>query len=282
MLARFLLPWYGGSAGVWTTSLLVFQVLVLAGYLYAHILSTRVAARHTQVRVHLALLAASLWFLPVLPGTPGDAAIAHPAASVALLVLATVGLPYLIVSSTTPLLQHWGHGGGAVARYPLFAVSNLGALGGLICYPLVIEPVLGLRAQAWLWSALYVLYGAGVAAFAVLSWRCRGALPTGGRAPSRPDPSRSSAGRLHDVALGRPAPRPVHAERTFHGDVAVGDGRLSLARELHLAGSRAYDLLILAGRRHFCHFVDEFNSSVAGADVQTARSWHWSRGRCSR
>ena len=105
MMARAILPWYGGSAGVWTTSMLFFQALLLVGYWYAHRAASGLQAR-PQAGLHAALLTGSLFLLPVIPSVPwkpgGD-----PVPGILILLAVTVGLPYFLLSTTTPLVQSW-------------------------------------------------------------------------------------------------------------------------------------------------------------------------------
>ena len=107
LLGKMILPWFGGAAGVWIVCLLFFQVVLLLGYLYAHLL-TRIFPARTQTLVHAGLLAASVLVLPILPKNswkPSDPF--HPAFHILWLLGATVGLPYFLLSSTSPLLQAW-------------------------------------------------------------------------------------------------------------------------------------------------------------------------------
>jgi hypothetical protein len=172
MIAKFILPWFGGSAAVWSASLLFFQLLLLAGYLYAHCLIRYVKPKR-QVVVHLALLVISLVTLPIIPkdywkpvgGT-------DPLLGILLLLGATVGLPYTLLSATSPLLQAWyvrTHSGAI--PYRLFALSNFGSMLALLSYPFLVEPNIALRSQARLWSL-------GFAAFAIAcglaAWKSRG------------------------------------------------------------------------------------------------------------
>src|SRR3989449_2114788 len=174
MIARFILPWFGGSPAVWTTCLLFFQVALLAGYAYAHSLADRVELRR-QALVHVALLAASLAALPIVPSLEWKAAAAagsHPVLVILSLLAGTIGAPYVLLSSTSPLLQHWfERTRPGRSPYRLFALSNLGSLLGLVAYPFVVEPLLRLRAQANLWSAAYALYAGLCAVCAVEVWR---------------------------------------------------------------------------------------------------------------
>jgi hypothetical protein len=158
MMGRYVLPWFGGGPAVWTHCLLFFQTLLLAGYAYAHWLGSR-----REAWVHMALLAASLLFLPIgsraelwKPASSGD-----PSGRILLLLAATVGGPYFLLSATGPLLQRWltlSEPGKPPWR--LYALSNLGSFLALLSYPFAMEPVLRLRTQASIWSALYVAFAA--------------------------------------------------------------------------------------------------------------------------
>jgi hypothetical protein len=156
LIGRLILPWFGGSASVWTTCMLFFQSLLLAGYAYAHAASSRLAPRR-QAWLHCALLALSLLMLPVMPAEawkPDGSE--EPITRILLLLLVTVGLPYFLLSATSPLLQAWFvRARPGADPYRLFAVSNLASLLALVGYPLVVEPLLGNRAQVYAWSAAY-------------------------------------------------------------------------------------------------------------------------------
>ena len=174
MIGRYLLPWFGGSPTVWTTCLLFFQVLLLAGYAYAHWLGSRANVR-MQGSVHIALLAISLLFLPITPRVglwkPGSSA--DPSASILLVLTATVAGPYFLLSATGPLLQRWFHlNEPDRSPWRLYALSNLGSFAALISYPFLVEPFVRLHAQVLAWSAVY-------ASFVVLcgwtAWRMRAA-----------------------------------------------------------------------------------------------------------
>src|SRR5579864_9362328 len=105
IIARIILPWFGGSAAVWTTCLLFFQSVLLLGYLYAHGLH-RALTPNAQSAVHIALMTASLAVLPILPSAAWKpAGTEDPTVRILLLLTATVGLPYLLLSTTGPLLQ---------------------------------------------------------------------------------------------------------------------------------------------------------------------------------
>lgn len=158
MLAKAILPWFGGTPAVWTTCMLFFQVLLLGGYLYAHLIATRLSPR-AQVFVHLALLLASLFFLKILPSAAwSPSGGGSPAWNILLILGANVGIPYLVLSATSPLAQAWFRGVSPRSPYRLYALSNAGSLLALLSYPFIFEPLLALKDQAALWAALYILF----------------------------------------------------------------------------------------------------------------------------
>ena len=186
-MGRYVLPWFGGGPAVWSTCLLFFQVLLAAGYAYAHWLASR-RSTHLQAGVHVALIAASLAFLPIGPRAAfwkPDAAVS-PSGWILLLLAATAGGPYFVLSSTAPLLQRW-FTWSVPEKLPwrLYALSNAGSFLALLSYPFVVEPFLRLGTQAWIWSALYVL-------FALLcgwtAWQARGVAPAPAIAKDEPAP----------------------------------------------------------------------------------------------
>lgn len=159
IIAKQILPWFGGNASVWTVCMVFFQVLLLGGYAYADALSRRVSPR-TQAIVHTVLLVASFAFLPILaadswkPDPDTD-----PAPRILALLGATIGLPYFLLSTTGPLVQAWfARGFPAGTVYRLFALSNLASLLALVAYPPLIEPRSTLQWQSYAWSALYVIF----------------------------------------------------------------------------------------------------------------------------
>jgi SAM-dependent methyltransferase len=159
LVAKEILPWFGGSAAVWTTCMLFFQLALLAGYGYAHWVTTGSAGSRAQW-IHRALLIVSVLVLPIIPldsWKPADGSI--PLWRILGLLTITVGGPYFLLASTSPLLQTWygrTHANGVPYRF--FALSNLGSMLALISYPFVIEPRTALRNQAWIWSASYVIF----------------------------------------------------------------------------------------------------------------------------
>lgn len=160
MMGKYILPWFGGGPGVWTACLLFFQVLLLAGYGYSHWLVTRLHFRR-QSELHLGLLVASLLFLPVAPRSDLGRISWNgaPTAQILLLLLASIGMPYLLLSSTGPLLQRWFHlTCPDRSPYRLYALANAGSLLGLVSYPFLIEPALTLPRQAKMWSWIYAAF----------------------------------------------------------------------------------------------------------------------------
>jgi len=173
LIAKMILPWFGGSAAVWSASMLFFQLLLLAGYAYAHI-SIRFLKPRAQMLVHVALLLASCALLPILPSPAWrPTQVGDPTARILLLLTATIGLPYFLLSSTSPLLQAWFvRRTGSKVPYRLFALSNFGSMLALVSFPFLVEPRLASRQQAFTWSGAYIVF-ALLCAFA--AWVSRAA-----------------------------------------------------------------------------------------------------------
>jgi len=156
MVARMALPRLGGAPNVWNSAMLVYQALLLGGYAYAHWLSRWPIRR--QAQIHLALFALAALTLPIglaelAPATPGMEVFWVP-----LLFAASIGAVFFMVSAQAPLMQRWyAQDPDAGEPWALYAASNLGSFGGLIAYPLLVEPYLPLHWQSWGWSAGYVL-----------------------------------------------------------------------------------------------------------------------------
>src|SRR5258708_18279313 len=168
LIGKYILPWFGGAPGVWMGCLLFFQVLLLGGYAYSHFVAMRLSPSE-QSRLHGGMLVCSVLLLILLsffwpsPITPGAAwkpqADANPLVMILRFLLISVGLPFFLLSTTGPLLQHWfSRKNPGVSPYRLYSLSNLGSLLGLLSYPLLVEPLLHLRTQAWLWSVGYLLF----------------------------------------------------------------------------------------------------------------------------
>src|SRR5579864_2312647 len=146
IIAKQILPWFGGSAAVWTTCLVFFQAALLAGYAYADWLVRRLRADRA-VRLHMLLLACAALLLPIIPAAHWKPlGTENPAWLILGLMLATIGLPYFMLSSTSPLMQAWFAQRFAQRNpYRLFALSNFASLLALIAYPFVIEPWIATR-----------------------------------------------------------------------------------------------------------------------------------------
>ena len=174
LISKYILPWFGGSPGVWTTCMLFFQVALFCGYLYAHLLVDKLSVKK-QVALHLTLMGAVLCLLPIVPDIgwkPADGE--NPSGRIMLLLAATVGLPYFVLSTTGPLLQGWyARVLPGTSPYRLYALSNAGSLLALLSYPFVFEPLIAAQQQAYLWS-----YGFG--AFALLCVGCAVTLVSSG------------------------------------------------------------------------------------------------------
>ena len=169
IIARQILPWFGGSAAVWTTCMVFFQVALLAGYFYSDWVIRRLQARQ-QAMVHTGLLIVSLAFLPIIASPafkPDDAS--QPIGRILVLLTLTIGLPYLMLATTGPLVQAWFSREFSTARvYRLYALSNLASMIALIIYPPAIEPLASGRIQAIGWS---VAYGAFAILAVLCAWR---------------------------------------------------------------------------------------------------------------
>src|SRR5713101_2948085 len=202
MVAKMILPLLGGTPAVWNTCLVFFQAILLAGYLYAHGLSRWLVPRR-QSFWHLGVLAGLFLTLPLLTfplrllqgtslsSSPPPALIvldklgihswllqtpdlARPTPWLLMLLVACVGLPFLVVSATAPLLQHWFAAtaqSGSDDPYFLYAASNSGSLLALLAYPLIVEPYLPLQHQAWAWEIGYGLLVGLIALCAFALWR---------------------------------------------------------------------------------------------------------------
>jgi hypothetical protein len=175
LIAKLILPWFGGSAAVWATCLVFFQTALLLGYLYADATIRRLSPRLQSV-VHLGLLLVSLLWLPIAPQVFWRSHVTvDPAWRILGLLTFSIGLPFLLLSSTSPLLQTW-YARRAADRSPyhLFALSNLASLLALLSFPFLIEPRLSSRHQAALWSIGYALFAL---CCALSAWISRGYGP---------------------------------------------------------------------------------------------------------
>lgn len=179
MFAKMVLPLLGGSPSVWNTAMVFFQAALLAGYAYAHVLSRRFGLR-TQLLIHLLVLVSAFLFLPVsvAQGWIPDAE-TIPVLWLLGLLAVSIGLPFLAVSATAPLMQRWFSRSGhphAADPYFLYGASNLGSILGLLGFPLVLAPMLSVQEQSLAWTAGFVVLAAMIAGSGWLVAR-RGATP---------------------------------------------------------------------------------------------------------
>jgi len=166
LIAKLILPLFGGGAAIWTACLLFFQAFLLLGYLYSHYL-TKLSSLKKQAMVHLALLLISLVFLPItinnniLLNSSLNIDIT-PLFEIVFLLIFSIGLPYLLLSSTGPLVQRWlSYQDSAKLPYKLYSLSNVASLLALLSYPFIFEPLFILSDQILFWSVGYVVFSLG-------------------------------------------------------------------------------------------------------------------------
>ncbi len=171
LIAKQILPWFGGSATVWSACLMFFQVMLVAGYAFAHLSRRLGAARQGAVVLGLGALA-MLLALPIAASpewAPPDGA--APVTRVIAVLGASVGLPVFLLASTAPLVQDWfARAEPGRSPYPLYVLSNIGSLGALIAFPTLMEPTLTIPRQGLLWSIGFIGF---VAALGWCAWRVR-------------------------------------------------------------------------------------------------------------
>ncbi|MGM9487638.1 fused MFS/spermidine synthase [Ideonella sp. YS5] len=193
IIAKQVMPWFGGASSVWTTCLMFFQIVLLAGYAYSDVATRKLAPRQ-HARLHVALLALAVLTLPIVAGEALKPDPEHaPLRDLLVLLAATVGLPYFCLSTTGPLLQAWYARLVPQGRvYRLFALSNLASLAGLLAYPFLIEPYSSSLQQSRWWSAGFVVFAALCAGCA---WVSRGVasplVASAGNEDQAPLPARS-------------------------------------------------------------------------------------------
>jgi SAM-dependent methyltransferase len=194
LFAKLILPRFGGAAAVWAACLVFFQCALLLGYLYADLTSRRLTPER-QSQLHIVLLLLSLLFLPIAPRfLQLRRAATDPASTILLLLTLSIGLPFVLLSATSPLAQIWYARASAQREpYHLFALSNLASLLALLSYPLLIEPHLAAHKQAALWSELFVVF---VLLCAAAAWLAR----AGSEQPL-------AAGTEQSETAGAPKPR---------------------------------------------------------------------------
>lgn len=174
MFTRMVVPMLGGTPAVWNTSLVFYQAVLLAGYLYAHY-SARWLGVRRQAMVHLVLLALAFTLLPVgLPEDLAPSADSNPILWLFGVLSVSVGLPFFVISATAPMLQKWfAHTDHPDSGDPyfLYSASNLGSIGALLAYPVLLEPYLRLQEQSLAWAAGYVLLAVLIGASALFMRR---------------------------------------------------------------------------------------------------------------
>ncbi|WP_300450848.1 fused MFS/spermidine synthase [Accumulibacter sp.] len=171
MVAKMILPWFGGSSSVWSICLVFFQAELLLGYLYVHLLHESFSPRRQNL-LHGVLLLLSLATLPVIANPALGSGFDNPTWSVLVVLAAAVGLPYLLLSTTGPLMQAWyARSFNSLMPYRLYALSNLASMLALLSYPLLVEPYFPVRDQAWGWSIAYVFFVVACLASAWQSWQ---------------------------------------------------------------------------------------------------------------
>jgi len=193
IIAKQILPWFGGSAAVWATCMVFFQLVLLVGYAYADVTTRRLAPKR-QVVLHVALLAASLAALPIMPDASwkpaGDE---NPSWRILGLLAVTIGLPYFLLATTSPLLQAWfARRFHHAIPYRLFALSNLASLLALLAYPVLIEPWISTVTQSVAWSVFYGVFALLCGVAAVTSWRHTAAASGDTAPPAVEAPPRAS------------------------------------------------------------------------------------------
>lgn len=223
LIAKFILPWFGGGPAIWTTCMVFFQTVLFAGYAYAHLIASRLSPR-AQVVIHAVLLVVAVATLPITPSERWKpTSSASPVPQILLLLAGTVGLPYFVLSSTGPLLQEWFRRSFPQrSPYRLYALSNAGSLAALISYPFVVEPALDILWQAKFWSV-------GFGLFALLC-------------------GISAAGVL------RASPASVAARSHANPAAAPSMGRRAVWLGLAALGS----LMLVAGTNHLCQDIAVF------------------------
>jgi len=174
MVGKMVLPFLGGAAAVWTTCVLFFQVMLLAGYVYAHALGRATDVRK-QILIHSIVLLVPLAFLPIrFDGASTESLFQHPSLQLLVRLAGSVGVPFFVISTTAPLLQNWlsrTEDSSGRDPYFLYAASNTGSLPALITYPFLLEPRVGVAAQSRFWFGGYIVL-LGLLAFALaLLWQ---------------------------------------------------------------------------------------------------------------
>ena len=180
IMGKYILPWFGGSPGVWTTCMLVFQVLLFGGYAYAHVLNRFLLLR-SQIALHCGLLLLAIFTLPITPSSDwkpaGDMS---PTWMIMILLCCKVGAPYFLLSSTGPLLQSWlGQAKIIDQPYRLYSLSNVGSMLALLSFPFLIEPSFSSSMQSTIWSIAFGIFAIACSLSGYVLFRSRKATTLG-------------------------------------------------------------------------------------------------------
>lgn len=175
LIGKMILPWFGGSASVWTTCMLFFQMTLLLGYFYSHWV-VRFLTPYRQSLLHGCLILLALLTMPIAASADWKPTGAeNPTLRILGLLTVSIGLPYFVLSTTGPLLQAWfARERSGLIPYRLFALSNFGSMLALLAYPIAVEPIFPTRWQSWLWSGLFACFAL---ACLLLAWRGRNGEP---------------------------------------------------------------------------------------------------------
>ena len=172
MITKKILPWFGGSPAVWTTCVLFFQLVLLGGYAYAHVVTHQVKSRWQGI-VHLTIVLVAVLTLPIVPWEwwkPKDGD--FPALRILWLLAFVVGVPYFVLSTTGPLVQAWfSRLYPGRSPYRLYSLSNVGSLAALLTYPFLVETMLRVDSQGYVWSLVFVAFAALIGMLALSMWR---------------------------------------------------------------------------------------------------------------
>jgi len=241
VIAKQILPWFGGSAAVWTTCLVFFQIALLAGYTYSDFVVRRITHR-TQVKLHAALLLLSLAVLPIVPAAHWKPLGSEdPPLRILGMLVATIGLPYFLLSATSPLVQAWfARARPGASPYRLFALSNAASMLALIGYPFLLEPWVPTRGQALGWSIAYGLFIALCVAAGWSSLRDKAlrekalseAAPAPPPKPGRSKRKKAAAAAPHET--GKESPPPNMTQQALWAIFAATGAVLLLAVSNHI------------------------------------------------
>lgn len=250
VITKKILPWFGGSPAVWTTCVLFFQLVLLGGYAYAHVVTHQIQTRW-QAILHLGIVLLALLTLPIVPREwwkPADGS--FPALRILVLLLAVVGAPYFVLSTTGPLVQAWfakifpGR-----SPYRLYSLSNIGSLTALLTYPFFVETTLRVNMQGYVWSVVFIGFAALIGMLALSLWRMGESLDV---AATKPEPAVTAAEGLVAKRTGATAPvTGTAAAKPAEVDKAPSVGQRSSWLALAALASMAF----LAITNHLCQDI---------------------------